>query len=71
MVNNRKYERKKSRKEMKERLLKKKELDEDKRDIDFEKHDIFAMVLALSYYLVPTFIVIVLAFWFLIRFVLL
>ncbi len=58
-----------SRKEIKEKLLKKKEIDEDKRDVDFEKGDIFAMFLALSYYLIPAFIIIVAAFWLIIWFV--
>lgn len=69
MVNDRRQRARESKREIKERLLKKKELDEDKRDIDFEKHDVFAMFLALSYYLVPVFIVVVLIFWFAIRLV--
>lgn len=69
MVNDRKQKRKESRKEIKEKLLKKKELNEDKRDEEFEKHDVFAMFLALSYYLVPAFIIIVLVFWLIIKFI--
>lgn len=69
MSNDRGQERKSSRKEIKEKLLKRKEIDEDKRDIDFEKNDIFAMFLALSYYLIPTFIIIVIVFWLIIWFV--
>lgn len=45
--------RKKLRKEMKKELLRKKELDENKKDVEFEKGDLFAMFLALSYYLFP------------------
>ncbi len=67
MANDRRQSTKESKREIKERLLRKREIDEDKRDIDFEKHDVFAMVLALSYYLVPIFIVVVLVFWFMIR----
>lgn len=69
MSNDKKQKRKESRKEIKEKILKKKELDEDKRDVDFEKGDIFAMFLALSYYLIPAFIIIVVAFWLIIWFV--
>lgn len=69
MSNGKKQERKKSRKEIKEKLLKKKEIDEDKRDVDFEKGDLFAMFLALSYYMIPAFIVIVVVFWLVIWFV--
>lgn len=69
MSNDKKQGRKESKKGIKEKLLKKKEIDEDKRDVDFEKGDIFAMFLALSYYLIPAFIIIVLVFWLIIWFV--
>lgn len=62
-------DRRQGRKEIKEKILKKKELDEDKRDVEFERGDLFAMFLALSYYLIPVFIVIVIVFWFIIWFV--
>lgn len=65
----RKESKKESRKGIKEKLLKKKEIDQDKRDVDFEKGDIFAMFLALSYYLIPAFMIIVIAFWLIIWFV--
>ena len=33
--------------------FKKKELDEDKRDVEFEKNDFLAIMIAISIYLVP------------------
>lgn len=69
MSNDKKQKRKESRKEIKEKLLKKKELDEDKRDEYFEKGDFFAMVIALSYYLIPALIIMLLVFWLIIWFV--
>ncbi len=69
MSDDKKDQRRLSRKEIKERLLKKKQIDEDKRDVEFEKGDLFAMMLALSYYLVPAFIVILGMFWLIIWFV--
>ena len=33
--------------------FKKKELDEDKKDIEFEKNDFLAMMIAISIYLIP------------------
>lgn len=33
--------------------FKKKELDEDKKDVEFEKNDFLAMMIAISIYLVP------------------
>jgi F0F1-type ATP synthase assembly protein I len=62
-------ERKQTRKELKAKILKKKELDEDKRDVEFEKGDLFAMFLALSYYLIPALLLILGVFWGIIWFI--
>lgn len=35
------------------KILKKKELDENKKDVDLEKGDFLAMMIALSYYMFP------------------
>ncbi|WP_353092856.1 hypothetical protein [Tissierella praeacuta] len=37
-------------------ILNKKELDEDKKDVELERGDFIAMAIALSYYIVPAFI---------------
>lgn len=34
-------------------ILKKRELDADKKDIQFEKHDFLAIMIALSSYMIP------------------
>jgi hypothetical protein len=34
-------------------ILKKKELDEDKKDVQFEKNDFLAIMIALSSYMIP------------------
>jgi hypothetical protein len=52
--------------QMKE-ILKKKELDEDKKDIQFEKNDFLAIMIALSSYMIPVlfgfFLLIALMVW--------
>ena len=37
-------------------ILKKKELDEDKKDVQFEKNDFLAIMIALSSYMIPVLI---------------
>lgn len=37
-------------------ILRKKELDEDKKDVELEKGDFLAIVIALSYYMIPALI---------------
>lgn len=48
-------------------ILRKKELDEDKKDADFEKGDFLAILIALSMYMIPAalivFGVIILVIW--------
>lgn len=50
-------------------MLSKKELDEDKKDVELEKGDFLAIMIALSYYMVPVligiFAFIALLIWFL------
>jgi len=47
--------------------FKKKEIDQDKKDVEFEKHDFLAMMIAISIYIVPVligfFAVIALIIW--------
>ncbi len=47
-------------------FLNKKELDEDKKDVELEKGDFLAMMIALSFYLIPALIGVFLFFAFLI-----
>lgn len=49
-------------KKVRNKVFKKKEIDEDKRDVEFEKGDFLAMMIAFGMYAIPVLILVILFF---------